>query len=104
MKFGLGSLLSEFWAVSFILFTWVMSGRVRGWCWVTFGAGRSAPFDNGRTTLGPLCSQLVRRGGGGGVTIFLSTIMISLLFSLSLPTEMQSQRAVKTKSTSTALI
>ena len=41
-------------------------------------------------------------GGGEGVTMFLSTI-ISLFFSLSLPTEMQSQRAVKTKSTSTAL-
>ena len=39
MKFGLGSLLSEVWAVSFILFPRFTSGRVRWWCWLTFGAG-----------------------------------------------------------------
>ena len=40
---------------------------------------------------------------GGGVAMVLSPI-ISLFFSLSLSTEMPSQGAVKTKTTSTALI
>ena len=95
------------WVASFRILGRFLQSFYLGYEWsgqVTFGAGRPALFDNGRATLGPLCLQLVRLGGGGGgVTMFLSNI-ISVLFALSLPTEMQSQRAVKSKSTSMALV
>ena len=72
------SLLSEFWAVSLIVFFFfAILGRVRWWCWVTFGAGRPAVLDNGRARALSACSRLM--GRGVGVTMVLSPI-ISLSF------------------------